>query len=80
LSRSKRLVGLLLMPNSLLGHAHTNDCAQHLHLSAANWAIFIASIIFVTVQHSKSANRGILPEVSNFYCHPSRTGGFSLSE
>src|ERR1700723_1642394 len=51
-SRSKRLVRSLLMPTSLLGLAHTNDCAQHSHPSAAIRAIFIVSIICVTVQHS----------------------------
>ena len=75
MSRSKRLVRSLLMPTSLLGLARTNDCAQHSHLSAANRAIFIASIICVTVQHSKTENRGILPEMSNFYCHPGKAGG-----
>jgi hypothetical protein len=73
-SRSKRLVRSLLMPTSLLGLARTNDCAQHSHLSAANRAIFIASIICVTVQHSKIENRGILPEMSNCYCHPGKAG------
>ena len=34
----------LLMPTSLLGLARTNDFAQHSHLSAANRAIFIASM------------------------------------
>jgi hypothetical protein len=61
--------------NFLLGLARTNDCAQHSHLSAANRAIFIASIICVTVQHSKTENRGILPEMSNCYCHPGKAGG-----
>jgi hypothetical protein len=50
----------LLMPTSLLGLARSNDCAQHSHLSAANRAIFIASLICVAVQHSKTENRGIL--------------------
>jgi|ERR1700679_3782747 hypothetical protein len=48
----RRLVRSLLMPTSLLGLAHTNDCAQHSHPSAAIRAIFIVSIICVTVQHS----------------------------
>jgi hypothetical protein len=69
------LVRSLLFPISLLGLAHTNDCAQHSHPSAAIRAIFVASIICVTVQHSKTENRGILPEMSNFYCHPGRAGG-----
>ena len=43
LSPSKRLRSLL-MPTSLLGLARTNDFAQHSHLSAANRAIFIASM------------------------------------
>jgi hypothetical protein len=77
-SRSKRLLRSLLMPTSLLGLAHTNDCAQHSHPSAAIRAIFIASIICVTVQHSKTENRDILPEMSNFYCHPGRAGGFPI--
>jgi hypothetical protein len=70
-----KAVRSLLMPTSLLGLARTNDCAQHLHLSAANRAIVIASIICVAVQHSKTENRGIRPEMSNFYCHPGRAGG-----
>jgi hypothetical protein len=53
-----KAVRSLLMPTSLLGLAHTNDCAQHSHLSAANRAIFIASIICVTVQHSKTEKTG----------------------
>ena len=31
--------------------------------------------ICVTVQHSKTEDRGILPEMSDFYCHPGRAGG-----
>ena len=69
------LVRSLLMLTSLFGLRRTNDCAQHLHLSAANRAIFTASLICVTVQHSKTENHGILPEMSDFYCHPGRAGG-----
>jgi hypothetical protein len=71
LSRSKRLRSLLL-PTSLLRPARLNDCAQHSHLPAAIRAIFIASLICFTVRHSKTENRGMLPEMSNFYCPPCR--------
>ena len=63
------------MPISLLGLTRTNDCAQNSDPSVAIRAIFIASLICVTVQHSKTENRGILPEMSNCYCHPGKAGG-----
>jgi hypothetical protein len=74
-SRSKRQVPSLLIPTSHLGLARTNDCAQHSHPSAAIRAIFIPSIICVTVHHSETENRAILPEMSNCYCHSGRAGG-----
>jgi hypothetical protein len=75
LSRSKGLVRSLLMPTSLFGLTRTNDCAQNSVPSVAIRAIFITSLICVTVQHSKTENRGILPEMSNCYCHPGKAGG-----
>ena len=62
------------MPPSLLGLTPTNDCAKNSDPLVAIRAIFIASLICVTVQHSKTENRGILPEMSNCYCHPGKAG------
>ena len=78
MSRSKRLVGLLLMPTSLLGLARTNDCAQHSHLSAANRATFIASMHLCHSPTFKNRKPGHTPGNVKLLLQPRQSRGFSL--
>jgi hypothetical protein len=77
-SRSKRLVRSLLMPTSLLGLARTNDCAQYLHLSAANRAIFIASMHLCHRPTFKNRKPWHTPGNVKLLLPPRQSRGFSL--